>query len=126
MTPHVLNLDLESLLGALVGALEGHVLEEVGGTVVSGGLVAGSGIDPNADGGGFGTRDGFGRDAEAGIQGGHVRGRGAEDVVREGGGGGRCRGGGCREGTAGGHPLGLLRWNEEVREEFCAVRKRWK
>lgn len=58
MTAHVLDLNLEGLLGTLVGALEGHVLEEVGGTVVGGGLVAGSGIDPNADGGGFSSRDG--------------------------------------------------------------------
>ena len=110
MTTHVLNLDLEGLLGALVGALEGHVLEEVSGTVVRGGLVAGTGIDPNADGGGFGSGDRLGRDAKAGIESGHIRGGSAEDVVREGGGGGRRRGGGCREGTAGGHPLGLDLW----------------
>lgn len=106
MTAHVLDLNLEGLLSTLVGALEGHVLEEVGGAVVGGGLVARAGIDPHADGGGLGPGDGLGGDAQAGIESGDVRGRSAEDVVREGG-GSRCRGGGCREGTAVGHPLGL-------------------
>jgi len=88
------------------------VLEEVSCTVVLGGFVSGPGIDPNPDSGGFAAGYGFGRDAEAGFEGGNVGGGGAEDVV------GKRRGGGCRcrgfggEGTAGrggeAVPLGLL------------------
>jgi len=47
---HVLNLELELRLRALLGALEGEMLEEVGGAI---GLVcfgARAGIDPDADG----------------------------------------------------------------------------
>ena len=39
MTTHVLDLDLERLLSPLLRALECHVLKEVGGAVVGGGLV---------------------------------------------------------------------------------------
>lgn len=68
MAAHVLDLHLEGLLGPLAGALEGHVLEEMGRAVVGGRLVARSGIDPDADRGGLGSGDGLGRDAEAGVE----------------------------------------------------------
>ena len=109
MAAHVLDLHLEGLLGPLAGALEGHVLEEMGRAVVGGRLVARSGIDPDSDRGGLGSGDGLGRDAEAGVERRDVGGGGAEDVVGEGRGGGRGRRGGRREGTAGRHPLGLDR-----------------
>ena len=72
MAAHVLDLHLEGLLGPLAGALEGHVLEEMGRAVVGGRLVARSGIDPDSDRGGLGSGDGLGRDAEAGVERGDV------------------------------------------------------
>ena len=52
--PHVLNLNLQLLLRPLAGALERHVLEEVGRTVVLGGLEPAPSINEDADGGGLG------------------------------------------------------------------------
>jgi len=52
---HVLDLELELRLGALLGALEGQVLEEVCGTVGLVGLGARTGIDPDTDGAGLGV-----------------------------------------------------------------------
>ena len=55
MAAHVLDLELELRLGALLGALEGQVLEEVCGTVGLVGLGARTGIDPDTDGAGLGV-----------------------------------------------------------------------
>mmetsp|Transcript_661 Transcript_661/g.896 ORF Transcript_661/g.896 Transcript_661/m.896 type:complete len:214 (+) Transcript_661:1128-1769(+) len=85
VSAHVLDFDLELLLGAFGGALEGHVFEEVCGSVVLGGFVAGSCVDPYAYGCGFGAGNGFGGDAEAVGCGGDVGGWGTEDIVGEGG-----------------------------------------
>jgi hypothetical protein len=52
---HVLDLKLELRLGALLGALEGQVLEEVCGTIGLVGLGARTGIDPDTDGAGLGV-----------------------------------------------------------------------
>ena len=103
---HVLDLHLERVRsGAALGALEGHVLEEVRRAVGAGQLEAAAGVDPDADGGhAGGGRVGLGDDAEAGGERGDARGgeaekrgvvggaghrrRVAEEAVGRGGGGG--------------------------------------
>jgi len=72
------------------------MLQKMRGTVILGSLVSGSSVDPHSDGGGLGSDDGFGCDAEAGGEGGDVCGGGAEDVVGEGGGFGAEGAGGRR------------------------------
>ena len=64
MPAHVLNFELELGLGALGGALEGEVLEEVGGAVGAVGFGARAGVDPHADGGGLGVGGVFGGDLQ--------------------------------------------------------------
>lgn len=59
------------------------MFQKVCSTIVGGGFVAGSSIDPYAYGGGFGSDGCFGCDAEAGWEGGDICGGGAEDVVGE-------------------------------------------
>ncbi len=54
MGTEVLNLKLETVLRAALGSLEGHVLEEMRGSVGLVGLGAASCVDPNTDGGGSG------------------------------------------------------------------------
>jgi len=61
------------------------VFEKVCCTVVFGGFVTGSSVDPYAYGSGFGSYYGFGCDAHAAVEGGDVGGGGTEDVVGEGG-----------------------------------------
>ncbi len=104
----------ELLGGARGGALEDHVLDEVGDAVDGGGLVAGAGVDPDAHGDGAEVGHALGEDEEAvGERGGadvaEVRGgRGEGGVFGEGygdwhcgycfmgrGAGGRCRRGRC-------------------------------
>jgi hypothetical protein len=63
---HVLDLQLELGLGALLGALEGQVLEEVCGTIGLVGLGARAGIDPDTDGAGLGVGRVLSRDLEGG------------------------------------------------------------
>ena len=89
MAAHVLDLDLEHVLGAALRALEGHVFEEVGGAVVVRGFVAGAGVDPDSDGGGVGPEDAFGGDAEPAGEGCDGGGRCGEEV------GGEVLAGGC-------------------------------
>lgn len=48
--------------------LEGEMLEEVGGAVGLGGLGAGAGIDPHADGRGLGIGRVLSRDLEGGME----------------------------------------------------------
>ena len=55
----------ELLGGARGGALEDHVLDEVGDAVEGGGLVARAGGDPDAHGDGADVGDGFGEDEQA-------------------------------------------------------------
>ena len=69
------------------------MFEEVGGTVVVGGFVAGAGVDPDSDGGGVGAEDVFGGDAETGGEGCGGGGGGGEEV----GGELVLGGGGCGE-----------------------------
>lgn len=78
---HILDLDLERVRGGpALGALEGHVLEEVRGAVGAGQLEAAAGVDPDADGGhAGGGRVGLGDDAEAGGERGDARGGEAEE-----------------------------------------------
>ena len=63
MSTHVFNFNFQLILRAFGCALEGHVFEKVGGSVVVGSFVARSGVDPYADGGGVGAEDGFGCDS---------------------------------------------------------------
>ena len=74
----------ELLGGARGGALEDHVLDEVGDAVEVGGLVAGAGVDPDAHGDGADVGHGLGEDEQAVGQ------AGAADVAgwRGGGAGG--------------------------------------
>lgn len=51
VTAHVLDLELELVLGTLLSTLEGQVLEEVGGAIGAVSLGARAGIYPDADGG---------------------------------------------------------------------------
>ena len=51
--------------GAALGALENHVLEEVGGTVLGGGFAAGAVANPDADGDGADVLHGLGDNDEA-------------------------------------------------------------
>lgn len=53
---HVLNLHFQLLLGTALGSLEGHVLQEVSGTVVLVGLVSASSVDPNTNSGSLAVR----------------------------------------------------------------------
>ena len=55
----------ELLGGAGGGALEDHVLDEVGDAVEGGGLVAGAGVDPDAHGDGADVGHGLGEDEQA-------------------------------------------------------------
>lgn len=50
MGTNVLNLELQSVLGATAGTLEGHVLKEVGGSVGCISLRPGTSIYPDTDG----------------------------------------------------------------------------
>jgi len=50
--------------------LEGHVLQEVSGTVVLGGLGTGTGINENTDGGGLGRGVRLGSDGQSVLEGG--------------------------------------------------------
>jgi hypothetical protein len=61
---HVLDLELELRLGALLGSLEGQVLEEVCGTVGLVGLGARAGIDPDTNSAGLGVGRVLGCDLE--------------------------------------------------------------
>ena len=61
---------------ALLGALEGHVLEEVGDAVLRRRLVAGAGGDVGAEGDGLDPRHGLGDDGQAVGQAGHADGVG--------------------------------------------------
>ena len=92
---HVLDLHLERLrVGPAPAALEGHVLEEVRGSVGSRELEAAPRIDPDADGGHpCGGRVGLRDDAEARGERGDAR--GGEPEVR-----GVVRGAGHRRGVA--------------------------
>ena len=49
MRAHVLDFELERLLGALVGTLERHVLQKVRGAVGRVGFCAGPRVDPHTD-----------------------------------------------------------------------------
>ena len=60
MASHVLDLDLQLLLGALFGSFEGKMLQKVGHSIVLGSLVSGSSINPNTDGGGLTAYHGLG------------------------------------------------------------------
>lgn len=61
----VLNLELQSVLVALAGALEGHVLKEVGRAVRLVGLRPRARVDPNANGRRLRMWVSLGRDCEA-------------------------------------------------------------
>jgi hypothetical protein len=67
VTSHVLNFEFQLVLRALLGALEGEMLEEVGGTVGLVGFGAGAGIDPDADGRGLGEGGVLGGDLEKSV-----------------------------------------------------------
>lgn len=86
MSTHVLNLLLKLASRAALGALEDHVLEEMGGAVGLVVLEAGPSVDPDTDGGCAGGEIGLGGDAEAVGEGGDAGGWGSEDggVVGEG------------------------------------------
>ena len=55
MSTHVFNLELQSVLGATTGTLEGHVLEEMSRSVGSISLRPGSSIYPDSDCSGLGV-----------------------------------------------------------------------
>ena len=59
MTSHVLDFHLQLLLGSLGGSLEGHVFQEMSSTVVCGSFVSRTSIDPNSNGSGFTSSNGF-------------------------------------------------------------------
>lgn len=65
---HVLNVELELVLGSLVGALEGQMLEKVSGSVVVGVFVSRAGVDPHSDGGGLNQRVGLGGNGQAVLE----------------------------------------------------------
>ena len=102
MAAHAFNLQFEGVLGALIGALEGHVLDEVSGPAVGCGLVTGAVIDPNSNGGSFAVVDRFECHAQTGVEGVNFRRGGTEDVVGEGGSVSR----GCNRGGQGAPPGG--------------------
>eukprot|EP00053_Salpingoeca_punica_P018402 m.180160 g.180160 ORF g.180160 m.180160 type:complete len:528 (-) comp17423_c1_seq1:12-1595(-) len=92
---HVLDLDLQLVLGAARSALEGHVLKEVRGAVVGIRLEAAAGINVHANGGGL-MRRLLAGDAEAALQRGEAglrlreqrgRGRGGKARLEEAGAG---------------------------------------
>ena len=64
----------DSARRAALGALERHVLEHVGDAVDLGRLVARADVDPDADAHRLHARHGLGRDAQAAIEGGDLRG----------------------------------------------------
>ena len=72
MGAQVFDLELELLLRSSTGSLEGHVLEEVGGTVRSVGFGAGTSIDPNSDGGRLRVRVRFRSDRQSVVEGGDL------------------------------------------------------
>lgn len=72
MPSHVLDLLLELPHGALRGALEDHVFEEMRGAVGFLSLEPRSGVDPNADGGSASGEGGLGSDAKAAGERGHA------------------------------------------------------
>mmetsp|Transcript_1750 Transcript_1750/g.4298 ORF Transcript_1750/g.4298 Transcript_1750/m.4298 type:complete len:308 (-) Transcript_1750:19-942(-) len=84
MATHVLDLQLQLLLGALGSSLEGHVLQEVRSSVVLGRLVTGSRIDPHADGGSLGAGNGLAADAQTVSEGRDVGRWSLQNVVRKG------------------------------------------
>ena len=89
-------------MGALIGTLEGHLLEEVSVPIVGRSFVTGAVIDPNSNGSGFAADDGFERHAQTGVKGDNIRQGGTDEVVREGGSGSR----GCSRGGEGAPPGG--------------------
>ena len=102
MATHAFNIQFEGLMGARIGALEGHVLEEVSVPIFGISLVTVTGLDPNSDSGGFAADGGFGRHAQTGVEDGNVRRGGMEDVVGE----GRSFSRGCGRGGQGAPPSG--------------------
>ncbi len=82
MTAHVLDLELEALLRAPLGALEGEVLEEVSGTVILLRLVGAAGVDEHADAAGL-ARSGLAGDRQAVLERGDLRLRSIEQILRE-------------------------------------------
>lgn len=82
VSSEVLYFEFELVLGSLSSSLEGHVFEEVSRSRRLVGLGAGTGIDPNSDGGGRGRGGRFGRDGETVGEGGDL-GEGGSDVGSE-------------------------------------------
>ena len=77
--PRIVERECNQIGVELLAALEHHVLEEVRGAVVGGGLVPAAGVDPHAHRGGLGVRGRLGGDAHAVGQGGDLR--GAEEIA---------------------------------------------
>ena len=79
----VLHLELERMLRAAAGALEGHVLEEVRGAARRVRLRARAGVDPHAHGRRLRMRVRLRRDREAVREGGDFRERAGRDCCRQ-------------------------------------------
>jgi hypothetical protein len=63
----ILDLNLQLLLRSVLGSLEGHVLQEVGGAVVLLSFISAASINPHTNGGGF-AMGGFRCDANTVVQ----------------------------------------------------------
>lgn len=85
VSSHVLDLELQLRLRPLRRPLEGHVLEEVSDTIVGRGLVAGSGVDPEAD-GGRGSAGVLCGHPHAIVEHGHLGGRNIKQILTQGSG----------------------------------------
>lgn len=83
MPTHVFNFHLQLLLRTLGGALKGHVLQKVSGTIVLGRLVSTSTINPDPDRGRFRADHRFTADAEAVVKCRHIGSGGTQDIVGE-------------------------------------------
>ena len=81
MTSHVFDFNLKLLLRSLAGSLEGHVLQEMGGTVVGSRFVSGSGINPYTDSSGLTSSNSLGTHSKSIVQGSYIGCRSPQDVV---------------------------------------------
>ena len=79
----VLHLELEGVLGATAGALESHMLEEVGGAVGRVRLCARASVYPHTHGRGLSMWMCLGRDSKAVREGGGFRERALRDCCRQ-------------------------------------------
>ena len=78
MSAEVFNLEFELVLGSFIGALEGHVFEEMSGSRRLVGFCSGTGVDPNSYGGSGCMGMSFSGDSETIWQSGDLSQRGRD------------------------------------------------